>query len=183
MADSTILNLDELAATPDGTDTLEIVDATVSKRITVTNLMNAGGGLTFAKVVKSADETITNSTTLQDDDELLFTPTINKTYGFMLFLLIANNSTPDLKLAFTVPSGATILTADSTWSAKFLQGTRDGTTATAVTAGTADLFLVIGGRVIMSSTAGTFNFQWTQNTSSATAEIVKQGSFLVVWEE
>ncbi len=34
---------------------------------------------TFAKIVKSADQTVNNSTTLVNDSHLVFTPAINKT--------------------------------------------------------------------------------------------------------
>jgi len=40
----------------------------------------AGGGLTFAKVVKNADETITSDNTYSDDAQLKFTANANKTY-------------------------------------------------------------------------------------------------------
>jgi len=144
---------------------------------------SGGSGQTFARVVKKVDESVTSSTTLQDDDELFFTPNVSKTYGFMLFLLVANDGTPDFKEAFSVPTGATILVAAAAYSPVFLQSTRDGTTAQSHTTSTGDKFLMIMGRVVMDTTAGDCNFQWSQNTSSATAEIVKEGSYLVVWEE
>ena len=46
---------------------------------------------------KSADETVNNSTTLQDDDELLFPIAANEVWYFEFFLLI--QSSADMEVA------------------------------------------------------------------------------------
>jgi len=145
-----------------------------------------GSGLTFAKVVKSADETVNNSATLQDDDELLFTPAINKNYGFLLVLLVESSTTPDIKVAFTLPTGA-----DGDWNAQKIWRTDTNVSTnnieTAVSMPTSGATTTtihpIAGRIIMSSTAGSAQLQWAQNTANATDTKVLEGSYLVVWEE
>lgn len=144
-----------------------------------------GGALTFAKIVKTTDETVANSTVLQDDDVLLFTPTINRTYNFMLLLLFNAPATPDLKYAFSVPAGATIngmtnntvgVTATSSWT---------DLTADQVVTGSvgADATVFVTGRIVMGATAGAVTLQWAQNTSNAAATAVLAGAMLIVWEQ
>lgn len=187
MADTKITGLTELSATPDGADVLAIIDdpagTPVSKKITVTNLMAAGGGKTFAKVVKSSDETRQSDTTLTDDSQLLFTPTINKTYSGYITLFYESGATPDFKLACTIPSGATAHRLEGLWAANADNQVSDFETSyfIAMTSGTRSTQLPF--KLIMSSTAGDFNFQWAQNTSDASDTKVLAGSLLVVWEE
>ena len=62
----------------------------------------AGGGATY--LVKEADETVNNSVTLQDDDDLTFTMTADKIYAFTMALLVTGNSAADFKLNIDVAS-------------------------------------------------------------------------------
>jgi hypothetical protein len=142
-----------------------------------------GSGNTFARIVKKADETITSSTVMQDDDELKFTPTINKTYGILLMLFINSHTTPDFKYAVTVPTGATALKIDGQWSSSTNRGTLDWETADEIGGFGADEVVSVWGRLIMSSNAGDFTVQWAQQNSDANDTKVLQGSYLVAWEE
>jgi len=147
----------------------------------------AGGGLTFAKVVKAADETVTSSTTFQDDDEIKFTPSINKTYLCMFFLLDNSPVDPDLKIAWTVPTGATMVGGRDngilfrTDSAILYDD--DAETSRFILGGTTDRSHGFIYRVVMSSTAGDVQLQWAQNTSDATGSKVLKGTMLLAWEE
>jgi len=134
------------------------------------------------RVVKKADETVTSSTVLQDDDELLVALQINKTYGMMIEYYVTSPALADLKLAFSVPSGAT----GSRNNAGFNitpQAAGDITgVAPLATLGSLQVGLIIA-RIIMSTTAGNLQFQWAQNTSNAGNTILHQGSNMTVWEE
>jgi hypothetical protein len=148
-----------------------------------------GGGLTFAKVVKSVDETINNTNTMQDDDELKVTLTANKVYFGMLFLYQTSAQAADSKYVFTVPTGATGLwmSLNQTWRQNVGTSTR-GITVSVDTDGNAS-----GGdpitdcatffRVLMGSTAGDLQLQWAQKTAHASNAIMHKGSTLLVWEE
>lgn len=59
-------------------------------------------------VVKGANETVTNSSTLQDDDHLAFDVGANQVW-LLEFTMVgeASSSTPDAKLALSVPTGTT----------------------------------------------------------------------------
>ena len=190
MADQKATQLTELTTVADG-DILYIVDdpggTPISKKITKLNLVGSGGN-TFARVVKKVDETVTSSSTLQDDDELKVALSANKTYGIMLFILLESSFTPDYKHAFTIPSGATITGNHST--AELYHGNAASgdisadMTASASGTSTATIshFLIMG-RVIVGGTAGDVQYQWAQDVSDAAATKVLEGSYFVVWEE
>lgn len=145
---------------------------------------SGGSGNTFARVVKKVDESITSSNTLQDDDELFFTPTINKTYwGFIIFYVVSG-ATPDYRYSFTLPTGATgeKMVAGGLWR-NDVQATQDITNAESEpTNGLLQTFTQYF-RIIMGSTPGDVNFQFSQQTIDAGATITKQGSTLVIYEE
>jgi len=186
MADSKIEDLVELTTVADA-DVLAIVDdpggSPATKKITKANLVGTGG-LTFAKVVKASDEVICNTSTLQDDDELLFTPTINKTYGFILMLFGDSNTTADLKIAFSLPTGATgDWNAGTIWRTDVGVASADLTVAEFIPHVTGEGVIPVFGRIIMSSTAGNAVLQWAQQAATAVDTKILKGSYLVVWEE
>lgn len=140
--------------------------------------------------LKAADESVASSTTLQNDDTLLVTLEANATYEFVAHVGYVGNTTGDIKLAFTFPSGASCY-----WSGKGGPASDDtfgssGSTRHSVSFGDASgtslsfagsttvLSVHILGVVTTASTAGTLQLQWAQNTSNATNTTVKAGSFL-----
>ncbi len=66
--------------------------------------------------IKTADETVNNSTTMQDDDDLKHTVKANTSYTFKLIAYFISASTPDIKSNFTGPSGSTIMFVTDTYS-------------------------------------------------------------------
>jgi hypothetical protein len=133
-------------------------------------------------VRKSADQSVTSSTTLVNDSELLFAVAANETYIFQLWLFVfANDGVPDIKLTCSGPSGSTVL-----WSSSQVILLTDGTvTATTTQAsGVTQALLVdannraiqLYGTILNGSTAGNLQFQFAQDTSSATSITVKAGS-------
>ena len=144
----------------------------------------AGSANTFAKAVKTADETVNNSSTLQDDDTLKFTPSINKTYSVLIFLLFNGNTTADIKHAVSIPTGATSLRMDNgNWSSTVARALKDWTTATQINLNGNNQTSCWFGRLIMSTTAGDFILQWAQNSADVSDTKVLEGSFLVAYEE
>jgi hypothetical protein len=132
--------------------------------------------LPIAPAVKSADETVTSSTTLQNDDHLLVAVASNTTYLLELVFMFNANASGDLKTTFTVPSGTTgtlCATTDAGSSAGISM------TSTPVWDGTgADEQARLWGRVVTSATSGTIRLQWAQNASFGTGTIIRNGSFL-----
>jgi len=141
-----------------------------------------GAGLTFARVVKKTDETIDTDTVFSDDAEIKFTPTISKKYGFYFILCFNTETTPDIKVKFTAPSGCT---GDYVNTASVTAGTSLNPLSS-VTYGvnsTATRISVWFGKFEMSTTAGDIVLQWAQGTSSANPTTVEAGTTLVIWEE
>jgi len=137
---------------------------------------------TIKTVRKSADQSVTSSTTLVNDTHLKFAVAANETYIFQLWLFTyAADGTPDIKVTCAGPSGSTVLWSSS----QVIFNAAAATTLTSVnTSGvSADLFVDANNRAIQlygtianGATAGDLQFQWAQNTSSANSTTIKAGS-------
>ncbi len=131
-------------------------------------------------VVKTADETMTNDTTLQDDNHIFFAVGANEKWAFELFTLVFAHATPDLKFGFTAPTGATV-----TW-ARF--GIADdeqiSNLGDTILQGGGSTLRIISyrGLITNGSNAGTFQLQFAQNTSNANATTMKAGTYLIAHE-
>lgn len=177
-------DLSSLTAPTTGRARLEAWDGSTHVSAYVRNM--------YTYVRKSADETITNSTALQNDD-VLFSPLAasSGTYQFEMNILYSASTVADIKFAFTWPAGATV-----TWGviglatgAGSISG--DATFGNAVASGTS---VAIGGAgattptpcqifgdVIMGANAGNLQLQWAQQNLEATNCIVRAGSNLRLW--
>lgn len=130
-----------------------------------------------AYVLKALTETVTSNTTPQDDDELTYAVGANEKW-LMEFQLLARaaNTTPDIKVQVTVPSGATGYVS-------ILGGPAPGSTLNVTcehkalsTLGpfaigllsSSFYWITVRAYVSTSVTAGSVTLQWAQNTSSGT---------------
>ena len=143
-----------------------------------------GGGATVAAVRKSADQSVTSSTTIANDTHLKFAIGANETYTFNLWLYTsAANSTPGIKWNVAGPSGSTVF-----FSPPNTYPMADGATVIATIGSATDTFqgfvdgnlrpMLIQGSILNGSTAGDVQLKWAQNTSSGTSTTVKAGSFI-----
>lgn len=139
-------------------------------------------------VRKASDETVNNSSTLQDDNELLLTPSISHTYLLDGQIFYSTGTTPDLKLAFTFPTGAVLAWSlfgykfdGSSFESEYRTSTWQAASGTSnAVAGTTATYDVVHVRGIlrMSTTAGNLQLQWAQNTANASNTVVKADSWL-----
>lgn len=139
-------------------------------------------------VVKAANESVTSSTTFQDDDELFVTVEANAQYKIRLYLLYSSSDAGDIEIGWTGPSGATMdwgmtaasnnTTSVTTVPNMTLPGRLISETNELGGSGGSSITGIIEGTLTTSSTAGTLQFRWTQGTSDATATIVRAGSTL-----
>lgn len=131
------------------------------------------------RIYKSADETVNNSSTLQDDNELTFSIGANEVWAFTLCLLATSETTPNLRYKFTVPSGADYIMMPFYYSGSV------GTNASSSYAfiGTdGDPFTNVDfahGVVRNSSNAGSVQLQWSQDVAEASNSIVRRGSYII----
>lgn len=154
------------------------------------NLSVAGIGQT-RYIAKTADETVTSSATLQNDDHLVLSVVANAVYTFALdlYMIEGTDFVGDFKMSFTCPAGATFdmhgagahttdlttgTSSNGEWIGKLATASAGATLAFGV--GTGLTAARVYGRLVMSSTAGNFQLQWAQNASDASGTTLKAGS-------
>lgn len=125
--------------------------------------------------VKTSDETVNNSSTLQDDDELFWSAAANAIYIVTGDIVINSGTTPDIKVAWTVPSGTTI-DGMYIWNRVPKIAEFDESTTVNFDTSTTDSNLLFTMTVVTSSSAGDVHLQWAQNTMDASDTIVRKGS-------
>ena len=138
-------------------------------------------------IIKGADQSVTSSVAMQNDDALLVNVEANASYLLLCYLDYEGGTrgASDLKWQWAVPSGASLryqrLCVDPSSNPQFTTMS----TATVGTAGSNGAGVLQGvtmnGTLTTSATPGTLQLQWAQNTSSATATIVHAQSSLALW--
>lgn len=145
-------------------------------------------------VIKTATESVTSSTVLQNDDELLYAIGQTGTYLGELHLpvLCASGQTGDIKFGFSFPTGtfgfhgagadvglaAATSAASGNW-----QGNRNATSGTTSLsyATTSSLTTYVALWFHFAATAtGTVRLMWAQDVSNANAAQVLQGAWMHV---
>jgi len=132
-------------------------------------------GLHSKIILKTADETVNNSSTLQDDNELFLAIGANEIWLFWLFFWGNSGTTPDFKIGWAIPSGASgvfdsIVTAVASTSL----------TATLIISGFAASYLYrFYGEIKNGATAGNLQFQWAQNTATVSDTKVLANSCII----
>lgn len=146
-----------------------------------------GGGATVVVVRKTADEVVNNSSTLQNDDDLLHALLADEVWRFDGMLFFDGGTTPDIKVAFTVPAGATIrwtIYAQSDSGGTVYAGALVVVSGTASDTGAAGIgtfrILNIRGMVACGATPGNLQLQWAQNTTNASNTTLFANSSLVL---
>jgi len=161
------------------------VDPTVAQELATKNYVDtsSSGGLTFARVVKIVAQTVNNSDTVQDDDELVVPLNANKVYHIFIMICFTSGTTPDFKYQISIPAGATADRQDGQW-VQTRQNAQDWTTEQ-VSAGQNAVvqWNQQDGRIITGGTAGNVVLQWAQNVATASDTIVLPGSLVILWEE
>lgn len=143
----------------------------------------------YAAKTGSTDRTST--TTISADPDLQVALEANAEYEFSFMLRIGGNQTGKIDIQMTTPSGATGSYSCTRLSSSATADTGDATEVRSSTrllfnvettfspvSTTAHQVLIGRGRVITSSTAGTFSVDWAQNVSNATATTMHSDSFI-----
>ncbi|MBA7574512.1 hypothetical protein ES708_16321 [subsurface metagenome] len=123
-------------------------------------------------VRKTANETVHESTVLQNDDHLFMAIAINEVWEFRLYLRITCGAMRTGTCNFTVPGGGSYLFHGTSVVA--------GTTSNTTIGKIGDTSIsVIEGIVINGGNAGTFQFQWAQPTAADEDTIILADSCLI----
>jgi hypothetical protein len=137
---------------------------------------------------KPANESVTSSTALQNDDDFAFAVAANAVYVLDDSLLLYNGAAAgagDLKMQFTGPAGSTFVwtnfganTAGSSQYNVVTEVLAAGAPRAVPTNFGTQMSCAPKGTLVTSGTSGTLQFKWAQNTSSATATVVNINSWM-----
>lgn len=189
IADGTIVNADVSASAGIALSKLESIstgyvlgnNSGSSAAPSTVAISSLGDG--FTTVTKVSDESVSSSTSVQNDDELLFTAASGTPYTVTFAVVYASpvgTTTPDIKIDLgedsTLRGVFQIAYVTSTDSAARTQ-LESNQTAT-LAAGTAATKRVIYGWGWHVGAGGTFRVRWAQNTSNSNATTVYAGSIL-----
>ncbi len=144
--------------------------------------------LTVTKKYKTADQSVTNLTTLTNDSDLYFTPGINTVWQVKWVLLYSGTTTEDGKVALTFPTGATcpwsclaystaLVTVPVAFDATVSSGSAFGIGGNGASN---TLVATLEATLTMSSTAGDLRLQFAQNVAGVgTSMTVRKGSRMI----
>lgn len=162
---------------------------------TITAGISGTGVSSMTVVRKTADETVNNSTTLQNDDELLYAMAANAIVYFRANLIVSSSSSganTDFKLAFTVPAAATLAwsftgginfeSSAATASAPAPR-TTSGDPLNTFTDDNSTRLVTVEGIVVNGANAGNLQLQWAQVTAAVSDTKVLTNSYLMVWDD
>lgn len=164
-------------------DTEEI---TIGSGLSVSGTTLSALGAPTAVVTKTADESLTSSNTLQDDDHLTYAMTANKTYivlGFIIAKSASTTSPVNMQSALDgnaegkviIPSASGPLSASGSTA---FSTNEPRTAISPATSPTPYMFWA----TIRPSINYTLKYRWCQGASSTNTVTVMQGSRLHIWE-
>jgi len=161
----------------------------VGANLTVAGTLQVAGGVVAANLFarKTADQSVTSSTSLVADTELTLSLAANSTYTFEGFMIYDGDVTGDFQMAWTIPAGATIhwmpggppssQASSFTGQVKMNDAGTGSDIVGAIGAGTKGIARP-SGMVRTSASAGSITLRWAQGTSSATATTLYADSFV-----
>jgi hypothetical protein len=152
---------------------------------TSTEMVTVVVGTATTTARKTADESVTNSTTLQNDNDLSMQVDAGKTYVVEGILFASSTSaTPDIKIAFTTPSGSDVaigyLSNGGSSDGGMLQAANVASERMQIPSNTAVPIIIRG--TIVAGASGTLQLQWAQFALNANAVVLKRGSYLKIEE-
>lgn len=149
-------------------------------------VVGAIGGFTYAQ--KSADESVTNSAVLQNDDHLFLDLGKNESFEMNSELdASCTNNSVDIDIAYTLPVGATLQILE--WGISNAGGNAiDGCDIVSLGAtkyklniiGGTETLIRLRGIIKTGANAGTVQLQWCQDKASNNSVIMAKGSYMKV---
>ena len=132
-------------------------------------------------IIKASDESVTSSTTAQDDDDFVWSIPASESWVATYHLACSIHPSGDIKFGLTVPSGAAY-----EFTGHF-QNDIEGEAQTSTdggfnlvfgsgTLGQSVIILTVG--IVNSTTAGTVQLTWAQVSSFATASTIFAKSYM-----
>ncbi|WP_068925048.1 hypothetical protein [Planobispora rosea] len=141
-----------------------------------------------AHVIKPGIESVTSSTTLQNDDHLFLNVSANTDYWVQAFIIYNGATGGDLQIGWSAPTGSTfdwvsdgLSTAATTSTdevSRTAQGVTNAPSVGAVGSGN-NCTVSPKGLLRVGANSGTLRLRWAQSVSSGTATQVTTNSFLM----
>jgi len=129
---------------------------------------------------KSADEIVNNSATLQNDDHLVVAVKANENLTLRVCLVCKTASdVPDMKIAFTVPTGGAIKGKTYVENSAIPTDVADLTSAQVLGLPGTGRFWYILAKYTGGANAGSVQLQWAQNTATVEDTTVEAESYLL----
>ncbi|WP_157251133.1 hypothetical protein [Nonomuraea typhae] len=164
------------------------------KTFSTNEVMDASEMTTYlvqqAVIIKSVDESVTSSTTLQADNELVVAVSANTDYLVECFLIYGADPAGDIKTDWDGPASATMdwvadaITQSATATVDQVSRTAQSISGTpshgGITNNSTNLVALHKGIVRVAGTAGNLTLTWAQQASSANATFVRANSTLIV---
>jgi hypothetical protein len=154
--------------------------------VMASSLVWGTGIATFGMIIKrkTADESVTSSAALQDDDHLLFPIAANEEWTATFEVTVTYSSAGGYKNAITVPAGATLrassLFTDPGGSPQMTTSTTSGgALINTLPAGTSSAMVRVTVWVLNGATPGNVVLQWAQSVSNGTPTVSVKGSYLI----
>lgn len=151
------------------------------------NWNSVGGGRPEEIRVKTGDESVTSSSTLQDDNQMVgFTVEVSTLYEIECFLFVTvASATPDFKLAWSfsqTPSQSqyVALSANASGTVTGDQSVMTTSVTYQIASAVDQSFFIKGSFQTHATLAGILTLQWAQGTSDGTATILKDGSWMKI---
>lgn len=137
------------------------------------------------RVMKASDETVNNSTTLQNDDDLLFAIGANEIWMVLFYPLVNSPTNADIKFAFTMPTDGVFnllgIGVDSGNNVS-VQFRLTGVASDCQGLDANDMPAVFLGIAVNGANAGNVQLQWAQNTAQAFDTKLLTGSCLIAFK-
>jgi hypothetical protein len=147
----------------------------------VANCINAAD-LFYQFARKTADEAVTNSTVLQDDDHLFLTVVPNAVYEFEMVLFPIGLAAADMKFQFSSPVGSVFAMSLDSFDTALTLTKSFFFNFPAAAIGTASTVVVTPAKLTgifkTAGTGGTLRLQWAQNTANATPSSLLTDSYM-----
>ncbi len=151
--------------------------------------VQASAAASISKVIKAADQTAPNDTTLYNDTHLVLAVAANKVYEFHFIIYVTKGSdtTGNIQIAMAVPAGASgfyrlasdLIGAAAFGSVKAVAVIDAAITAIALAASNSAI-LTIDGIIVVAATAGSLQFKWGNSDFATTDLIFKQNSSMTL---
>lgn len=142
-----------------------------------------------AVVLKTADESVTSSTTLQDDNELSFAVSANSIYWFQFYIVYESTTAGDIKFQIVTTAdedrfsyswpGNLASAAGAAYGSLGDYGASPSALPAQGLGVTVSVIAFAVGMLDTGASGGVVKLQWAQDTSNGTAAKVKTGSFVL----